>query len=959
MSPHRSVRAVLLRSTFSLLLLFVVPLRAQWRAHHPGGGGQVQHIALDPTSPGVAYVLSDVEGLYRTDDGGTSWHHIGRQVHAGACYALAIDPADGRRLYLGTQRGVLVSDDRGDTWAPVIATTSHVAQNGRVTGLPVAAIAVSAAAPAHVYFANSWLIKHGLAVWPETGQNNGTTVANTDVYHPGVLWYSRDRGATWRRTTFEPATGLYLNVYSLTPHPTDPDQIYVGSHAGIYRGRFADDAWSWTAIPAPAGTVRGRGCDLTPDGNWLVAAYTTGGAEHYWEGQNKNGPAGSLTEGPGPVGLGFYVTRTASTAWTTLATGLPTNANSGGDRHTLHFWRPRIDPVGHSAADARVIMGTLGGAAGLWEARLQLPASGAPSLVQNWTRILWASGQQGFQFEQGWDTYTATCRIYDYVPASWFPGRARSEIWSSTNQTLLASNRTAAGWPTSAASWTERYSEPRGVVSGDGSTYKTFRYRGWQSTITEDIAFHANYALMCMRDNGYAESWDGGDSWTRFHRPNNLTNALAAHIVSDRSPAVALVGAGTGFYSSTDSRVHLMPLVSLTPEDDWLTPAAQPPGTVRILRALRHGGDHRVFAGSSAGLFEAPSLDALLSGVGAWQPVLVRDPASSVTLLESLGSIGDATDPAALYTVENGALRKGVWTGSAWSWTTLSAGAKSDLAAWRHAGSTFLAFTNDGTGASNPSVARLHLSADDGANWREVLTSTTLLATHAPSFWPFLHDQKGLKFSVVGAGAKIYLFAGSRFSRVGVAVLRGTIRGTASEPTVVWEDWSGRANARHEFPVVLRAKLQTVSGSPAIVTATNGAGAWSRPVQTPIEAWRAARFETDQPVGLAADDADPDGDGLPNLLEYALATDPHVPSAQPLSLTSTSTLNFDDTRLQVSFLRARPELTYTVESSSDLIAWSTVATNPGEVSPTLPVTVTDPESVSVSSRRFLRLRVSP
>ena len=62
--------------------------------------------------------------------------------------------------------------------------------------------------------------------------------------------------------------------------------------------------------------------------------------------------------------------------------------------------------------------------------------------------------------------------------------------------------------------------------------------------------------------------------------------------------------------------------------------------------------------------------------------------------------------------------------------------------------------------------------------------------------------------------------------------------------------------------------------------------------------------------------------------------------------------------MQLAFLRARPELTYEVLASSDLVNWTVIATNPGVASETEPVTVTDPMPVSENPRRFLRLRVT-
>jgi autotransporter-associated beta strand protein len=118
---------------------------------------------------------------------------------------------------------------------------------------------------------------------------------------------------------------------------------------------------------------------------------------------------------------------------------------------------------------------------------------------------------------------------------------------------------------------------------------------------------------------------------------------------------------------------------------------------------------------------------------------------------------------------------------------------------------------------------------------------------------------------------------------------------------------------------------------------------------SPLELWRHTHFGSVH----ALDAADPERDGLVNLLEYALGTNPNAvtsPGAQPeVELTP-------EGYLRITFLRARADITYVVEAGSDLINWTPIATNPGTVGEVL--TVVDTVPVSGGSPRFLRLRVS-
>ncbi len=126
-----------------------------------------------------------------------------------------------------------------------------------------------------------------------------------------------------------------------------------------------------------------------------------------------------------------------------------------------------------------------------------------------------------------------------------------------------------------------------------------------------------------------------------------------------------------------------------------------------------------------------------------------------------------------------------------------------------------------------------------------------------------------------------------------------------------------------------------------------------------LELWRQTHFGTLFASANSADLADPDRDGLSNLLEYAFGTSPT--SASSSAAPSVSLLPAPVSKLQLTFLRARPELTYTVEASSTLApdSWSIIATNPGTVGPTNPISVSDTISLSSGApRRFLRLRVT-
>lgn len=137
----------------------------------------------------------------------------------------------------------------------------------------------------------------------------------------------------------------------------------------------------------------------------------------------------------------------------------------------------------------------------------------------------------------------------------------------------------------------------------------------------------------------------------------------------------------------------------------------------------------------------------------------------------------------------------------------------------------------------------------------------------------------------------------------------------------------------------------------------------------PLENWRAAQFGANvSDSQIAGDGADPDKDGIANLMEYALGGDPNGGARTILPMT---TIPVD--RLQMGFSRLQPsDVSYVMEASPDLVNWTPIATfaangnawtgpatvNETGTGSTRSVTVQDTQIVGSGSKRFLRLKVT-
>lgn len=144
------------------------------------------------------------------------------------------------------------------------------------------------------------------------------------------------------------------------------------------------------------------------------------------------------------------------------------------------------------------------------------------------------------------------------------------------------------------------------------------------------------------------------------------------------------------------------------------------------------------------------------------------------------------------------------------------------------------------------------------------------------------------------------------------------------------------------------------------------------------DAWRQTYFHTTGDTGSAADLANPSGDGMPNLLKYALGLDPTIRSAPPTP--SCQSYNGGGTRLSLSFTRLSypPDVTLEVQTADSLSGpWTTIASSSNggafaaaasfdagivqEVvypSSARDVLVYDTVPMAQATRRFMRLKVS-
>ncbi len=126
----------------------------------------------------------------------------------------------------------------------------------------------------------------------------------------------------------------------------------------------------------------------------------------------------------------------------------------------------------------------------------------------------------------------------------------------------------------------------------------------------------------------------------------------------------------------------------------------------------------------------------------------------------------------------------------------------------------------------------------------------------------------------------------------------------------------------------------------------------------PIDEWRSDKFAAAANTASAADLADWEGDGVRNIMEYALNLEPFLPdgSAQP-------PVTIEGGYLTLSYVPKSwaTDLTYIVEASTDLANWSAADVEAVDVENREPpdrITIRYKNPVSIGSRAWLRLRIT-
>ncbi len=278
-----------LRLLFLVGVLFLTPclLRAQteWQMVNNPNGGQVTALVIDPINPQILFAGIDGGGVYQSLNEGTTWKSKSNGLENRQVTCLALSP-NAPLFFCGTQSGLYISNDYGDSWQAVnfekvkiyqiqfhplrkdvigMATAiglfksedSGVTWTNITNGLPGTAIYSFLFHPSetNTVFAgtkNGIFISNDFAkTWAEAGLSNRTVVnikmhpSSKNLIFAGTLEDGAHRSYTGGTKWYHITQSLNIwRISFLECDPVEVDAIYAGFfNSGVYRTRDAGDNW--------------------------------------------------------------------------------------------------------------------------------------------------------------------------------------------------------------------------------------------------------------------------------------------------------------------------------------------------------------------------------------------------------------------------------------------------------------------------------------------------------------------------------------------------------------------------------------------------------------------------------------------------------------------------------------------------------------------------------------------
>lgn len=234
---------------------------------------QVNALAASPRfeQDGICFAAQN-SGLYRSEDGGRSWHSAYSSLTVDApltttTVALSPDFASDQHLFAGVNGGILRSVDGGKTWSsaifplpPPLVTTLAVSPAYSADGVVFAGTLEDGVFRSADRGASWAAWNFGLLDLSVLAIAISSDFANDETLFVGVesgLFRSENGGRAWREMDFPPELGPVLSV-ALSPNYPNDSLLFAGTEtSGFFVVDDRANTWRRLGEDAVSGTVNG------------------------------------------------------------------------------------------------------------------------------------------------------------------------------------------------------------------------------------------------------------------------------------------------------------------------------------------------------------------------------------------------------------------------------------------------------------------------------------------------------------------------------------------------------------------------------------------------------------------------------------------------------------------------------------------------------------------------------